>query len=135
MGILGLHLKSTAKVMNFWSEVTCFGANWTIIAISMQRTHGGKFWKIYSTLPILFSNFLPDFGVLSLVIFGSILSNCVKSNNKDWVRLIMHSFCVFWAKSFIGGNKYSWTFMELLACFWALIQLWILQRKYHAWWA
>ena len=33
-----------------------------------------KFLKIYSGFPILFLNFLQDFGVLSLVIFGRILS-------------------------------------------------------------
>jgi len=45
----------------------------------------------------------------NLVIFRSILNECVKSMHSfrsgthfdhfgDWPRLIMHSFCVFWAK-------------------------------------
>ena len=43
--------------------------------------------------------------------FWSILSNCIESNNKNWVRLIIYSFYVFLANKVIyGGNEYSWIF-------------------------
>ena len=57
IGILGLHLRSRVKVMYFWSELTCFGANWVVIAISMWRILGGKFQKFYCRFSILFFNF------------------------------------------------------------------------------
>ena len=80
--------------------------------------------------------------IWDLVIFGSILNNCVKSNINDWGRLIMHSFCVFWAKQ--GHLRGTWIFMAFHGVFslinereednyidWKFIyELWIIYRLY-----
>jgi len=111
--------------MNFLSELTSFGANWDVMQFlcSVYLEKNSKNFTVdcpyYFQIFIRFHEF---WLIMSLVIFESILSNCVKSNNKDWVWLIMHSFCAFWAKQgHLRGNEYLWTFMELLA--------WLMRKK------